>query len=287
MDLAQLTADLDALRERATGAASAAPGHGGARRARARGPGQEGRADRDPARDRRAARRGPAEGRRDREQGAPARRGGARRGAHDALGGAELSARLTAEAVDVTTPGRPIRRGTPPPDRRDGPRDRRRVRAVRVRRLRGPGDRGRRHQLPDAQHPARPPGAGPVGHAVPRRRGPPAPDAHEPGPDPGDAPGAAADPRAAARSLLPLRGGGREPRERVLPGRGPDDRRGHVDGRPQGPARPVRPRDVRRGPRNAVPPRLLPVHRAVGRVRHPVRHLRRREVPGLLDARAG
>ena len=35
------------------------------------------------------------------------------------LGGAELAARLAAETVDVTTPGRPIRRGSPPPDRRD------------------------------------------------------------------------------------------------------------------------------------------------------------------------
>ena len=44
---------------------------------------------------------------------------------------------------------------------------------------------------------------------------------------------------------------------------GPDGRRGDVDGGPQGPARPVRPRDVRRGPRDAVPARLLPVHGAV------------------------
>ena len=42
-------------------------------------------------------------------------------------------------------------------------------------------------QLPDAQHPARPPGARPVGHALRRRRGPPAADPHVARPDPGDA----------------------------------------------------------------------------------------------------
>ena len=46
---------------------------------------------------------------------------------------------------------------------------------------------------------------------------------------------------------------------------------GTTHGRPQGPARPVRARDVRGGPGDALPTRLLPVHRAVGRVRHPVR----------------
>ena len=56
----------------------------------------------------------------------------------------------------------------------------------------------------------------------------------------------AADPGAAAGSLLPLRGDRRQPRLGVLPGRGPDDRRGHDDGRPQGPPRPVRQGDVRR-----------------------------------------
>ena len=96
-----------------------------------------------------------------------------------------------------------------------------------------------------------------------RRRGPAPADPHVARPDPGDAPGAAADPRDAARALLPLRGGRRQPRDRVLPGRGADGRRGHVDGRPQGPPRPVRPRDVRRGPRDALPAGLLPVHGAI------------------------
>ena len=41
---------------------------------------------------------------------------------------------------------------------------------------------------------------------------------------------AAADPGAAARPLLPLRGDRREPRLGVLPGRGPDGRRGHDHG---------------------------------------------------------
>ena len=72
----------------------------------------------------------------------------------------------------------------PPPDRRDGPRDRRDLRPVRLRGVRGPRGRGRPHELPDAQHPARPPGARPLGHALRRRRGPPPADAHVAGPDP-------------------------------------------------------------------------------------------------------
>ena len=263
MDLAQLTADLDALRERATGAAVGRARHGGARRARARGPGQEGRPDRDPARHRRAAR--PRTGRRSarsRTRSASAVEG-ALAEARTTLGGAELAARLAAEAVDVTTPGRPIRRGSLHPIVETA----REIAEVFAQFgfvvYEGPEieDDVTNFQMlnipPD--HPAR----DLWDTLYLDVDGPPAAHAHEPGPDPGHAPGAAADPRAAARALLPLRGGRRQPRQRVLPGRGPDGRRGHLDGRPQGPARPVRPRDVRRGPRDAVPARLLPVHRAV------------------------
>jgi phenylalanyl-tRNA synthetase alpha chain len=111
MDLAQLTADLDALRERATGAASAAPdtatldalelevlGKKGELTAILRGIGALPPEDRPKV-------------------GAIANT--VRRSVEAALadarttrGGAELSARLAAEAVDVTTPGRPIRRGS-------------------------------------------------------------------------------------------------------------------------------------------------------------------------------
>ena len=103
------------------------------------------------------------------------------------LRGSALTGRLAAETVDVTTPGRADPPRQPPPEHRvDGP-DRRDLRPVRVRRLREPGDRGRPDQLPDAQHPARPPGARPVGHALRRRRGPAAADAHVARPDPRDA----------------------------------------------------------------------------------------------------
>ena len=120
------------------------------------------------------------------------------------LRGSALTGRLLAEATDVTTPGRPIRRGTLHPINTT-------IEAIaevfgqfgfvvyEIAR-----DRGRRPQLPDAEHPARPPGPGPVGHALRRRRGPAAADAHLAGPDPGHArerpahPGAPAGPHATA-----------------------------------------------------------------------------------------
>ncbi len=53
----------------------------------------------------------------------------------------------------------------------------------------------------------------------------------------------------------------------VLPGRGTDGGRGDDPGRPARPPRRVRPRDVRRRPGDPIPARLLPVHGAVRRVR--------------------
>ena len=73
--------------------------------------------------------------------------------------------------------------------------------------------------------------------------------------------------------LLPLRGRRREPRLRVLPGRRADGRRGDEHGAPARPPRRVRPRDVRGDPRHPLPTWLLPVHGAVGRVRHRLRRL--------------
>ena len=97
----------------------------------------------------------------------------------------------------------------------------------------------------------------------------------------------AADPRHPARSLLPLRDSRRQPRLRVLPGRGADGRRGHDDGHAARPARRVRPRHVRRRHANPVPPRLLPVHRAVGRVRHQLPDLRRHRAARRASEPAG
>ena len=81
--------------------------------------------------------------------------------------------------------------------------------------------------------PPRPSGARPVGHALRRRRGPPPADPHVARPDPGHARSTPPPIRALLPGpLLPLRGDRRQPRLGVLPGRGPDGRRGHDDGRP-------------------------------------------------------
>ena len=112
MDLAQLHRGPRGAPRARGGAPPTAPGHGRARRARARGAGQEGRAHRDPARDRRAARprTGRRSGRSRTRSGRPSRPRSARPARR--LGGAELAARLADETIDVTTPGRPIRRGS-------------------------------------------------------------------------------------------------------------------------------------------------------------------------------
>ncbi len=93
---------------------------------------------------------------------------------------------------------------------------------------------------------------------------------------------AAADPGAAPGPLLPLRGHRRLPRVGVLPGRGPHGRRGDEPRGPQGPACRVRPRHVRGGDRDPLPARLLPVHGAVGRLRHRLPRVRR--VPAVRPA---
>jgi phenylalanyl-tRNA synthetase alpha chain len=111
MDLAQLTSDLEALRERAEAAAAGAPdtsaldalelavlGKKGDLTAILRGIGAL------PAEDR------PKVGAIANEVRAAVET--ALSGARARLGSAELAARLAAETVDVTTPGRPIRRGS-------------------------------------------------------------------------------------------------------------------------------------------------------------------------------
>jgi phenylalanyl-tRNA synthetase alpha chain len=111
MDLARLTADLDALRDRAVSSASAAPdtatldtlqveilGKKGELTGVLRGIGAL------PAEDRPKVGAAANEVRSAIESALSAARA--------RLGGAELEARLGAEAVDVTTPGRPIRRGS-------------------------------------------------------------------------------------------------------------------------------------------------------------------------------
>jgi phenylalanyl-tRNA synthetase alpha chain len=111
MDLTQLTSDLDALRDHAVGAAGSAPdtaalealelevlGKKGELTAVLRGIGAL------PAEDR------PKVGAVANQVRAAVEAALAQARAH--LGGAELATRLAAEAVDVTTPGRPIHRGS-------------------------------------------------------------------------------------------------------------------------------------------------------------------------------
>ena len=187
MELTDLTRDLEALRDEALAAIAAAADVAGARGDRARRPRQEGPAHGRPARDRRAAGGGSAAGRGGRER-RPRRDRGRARGARRRTSAGRSSRHASgAEAVDVTTPGRPIRRGALHPiieTIREIADD---LRPVRLRDLRGPRGRGRRHELPDAEHPARPPGARPLGHALRRHRGPPPADPHLARPDPGDA----------------------------------------------------------------------------------------------------
>jgi phenylalanyl-tRNA synthetase alpha chain len=111
MDLAQLTADLDSLRDRASSAASQAPDTAALEQLEVEVLGKKGELT--------AVLRGigglPTEDRP--KVGAIANQvriavEGALGEARARLGGAELEARLRAEAVDVTTPGRPIRRGS-------------------------------------------------------------------------------------------------------------------------------------------------------------------------------
>jgi phenylalanyl-tRNA synthetase alpha chain len=111
MDLAQLTSDLEALRARATSAAAAAPDTAALDAIEVEVLGKKG--------DLTAILRGigalPGEDRP--KVGAVANEVRAAveaslTEARTRLGGAELGARLAAEATDVTTPGRPIRRGS-------------------------------------------------------------------------------------------------------------------------------------------------------------------------------
>ncbi len=111
MDLAQLTRDLDALRERAMAAAAAATDTGALDALQIEVLGKKGELTGVlrgigalPPEDRPKVGAAANEVRQSIE--------GALETARTRLGGAELAARLAAEAVDVTTPGRPIRRGS-------------------------------------------------------------------------------------------------------------------------------------------------------------------------------
>ncbi len=182
-------------------------------------------------------------------------------------------------------PGPPRRPGRPPPAHPGARRDRRRVHGHGLRRRRGARGRARLLQLRGPQHPQGPSRPRHAGHVLRGRRDPP-PDPHLPGPDPDH--GAA---EAAGADHLP---GTRVPPgrrhhalARVPPGRGAGGRPRHLDGRPQGHARAVRPRAVRPGQPDPLPAVLLPVHRAVGRGGRPLLPLQGRRLPGVQGSRAG
>ena len=127
----------------------------------------------------------------------------------------------------------------------------------------------------------------PDGRRRPGRRAPAAAHAHLAGPDPRHAPGQPADPHPDPRPLLPLRGRGRQPRLRVLPGGGPHGRRGHQHGPPARPPGRLRARHVRGRASDALPARLLPLHGALGGLRHRLRGLRRARAARPASGAAG
>ena len=156
----------------------------------------------------------------------------------------------------------------------------------RRRRSRG---RGRLAQLRGAQHPARAPGPLDAGHDLRRasaERADAAAHAHVAGADPHDGDAAAADLRGRAGPRLPQRDARRPPLARVPPDRGPRRRPRPHDGRPLRHHRGVRAPAVRRRVgAHALPLRLLPLHRAVGRARGELRVLRRRRLSRVLAHR--
>ena len=125
-----------------------------------------------------------------------------------------------------------------------------------------------------------------AGHALRRAgraRADPAPHPHVAGADPHDGADDAADPRGRAGPRLPQRDARPAPLAGVPPDRGARRRSGHHARRPVRHHRDLRAGDAaRRARAHPLPPRLLPVHRAVGRARGELHLLRRCRVSGVL-----
>ena len=96
---------------------------------------------------------------------------------------------------------------------------------------------------------------------------------------------AAARARSSARAGVPPRRRRRHALADVPPGRGARGGPPHHDGRPQGHARALRPRDVRAALADALPAVVLPVHRALGGGRRALLHVRRRRAAGSASSR--
>ena len=268
---------IDRIQQIQDAAADAVARAGLLRRARApphRVPRAQGRAAAAAARRRRAAAGGARQGRQGRQPGARGDRGADRpppRGGRPR--GARRAARRRRRRRHAPGLARPAGRAPAPADPH-APRARGHLRRPRLPRRRGAGGRHRRLQLrrPQPRHHA--PGAAVVGHVLRRRRHR---AAHAHLADAGaldDGPAAAALHRHPGR-LLPARQR-RHAHPAVPPGRGPGGRRGHHAGRPQGHAAGVRARHLRRRARGALPPALLPVHRAERRARRRLLQLQRR-----------
>src|SRR3954453_13889654 len=173
-------------------------------------------------------------------------------------------------------PRRPARRH--PADRPD----RRHLRRYGIRGRRRARARGGVAELRRAQHRPRPPGAHDDGHLLRRARGlrAGAPHAHQPRAGTDDALAHAADLRRRPGPRLPHRRAGRDAHPRLPPGRGAGRRPRPDDGAPARHARPPGPDPVRRGGPHPLAAVVLPLHRAVGRVRRVVPRAPRRPALG-------
>ena len=137
------------------------------------------------------------------------------------------------------------------------------------------------HNFDALNQPEAHPSRDPARHLLLRREHAPA-HAHVALADPRDAGAGAADLPRLARAHLPARPARRDPHAGLPPGRGPRRRPGDHARRPARHDRALRERDLRQA-RGADADELLPLHRAVGRVRHHLLPLRR---PGLLRLQA-
>ena len=135
------------------------------------------------------------------------------------------------------------------------------------------------HNFDALNQPRGAPVARPAGHVLLRREHAAA-HAHVALADPCDAGAGAADLPRLARTHLPARPARRDAHARVPPGRGPRRRPGDHARRPAWHDRALHERDLRQA-RGADADELLPLHRAVGRVRHHLLPLRRTGLPRL------
>src|SRR4051812_42339080 len=177
--------------------------------------------------------------------------------------------------------GPPATRRPAPAHHADRP-DRRHLRRYGIRGRRRARARSGVAELRRAQHRPRPPGAHDDGHLLRRARGlrAGAPHAHQPRAGTDDALAHAADLRRRPGPRLPHRRAGRDAHPRLPPGRGAGRRPRPDDGAPARHARPPGPDPVRRRGAHPLAAVVLPLHRAVGRVRRVVPRAPRRPALG-------